>query len=100
MIQRLFLLISKRWLPIAWLLPIGPATFADYPLKPVSFSDVELTSSFWRARLEIQRKTLVPFAFASWGSRWSTCAAGFTFPWGSEWGVRAAPAGRVADLVF
>ena len=63
MIQRLLLLISKRWLPIAWLLPIGPATFADYPLKPVSFSDVELTSSFWRARLEIQRKTLVPFAF-------------------------------------
>ncbi len=36
---------------------------ADYPLKPIPFNEVELTSSFWRPRLVTQRKTLVPFAF-------------------------------------
>ena len=36
---------------------------ADYPLKPVPFNKVEMTSDFWRPRLETQRKTLVPFAF-------------------------------------
>lgn len=36
---------------------------ADYPLKPVPFNEVEMTSDFWRPRLETQRKTLVPFAF-------------------------------------
>ena len=36
---------------------------ADYPLKPIPFNEVDLTSDFWRTRLEIQRKTLVPFAF-------------------------------------
>lgn len=35
----------------------------DYPLKPVPFNEVEMTSDFWRPRLETQRKTLVPFAF-------------------------------------
>ena len=36
---------------------------ADYPLKPVPFNKVVITSSFWRPRLVTQRKTLVPFAF-------------------------------------
>ena len=35
----------------------------EYPLKPVPFNEVELTSDFWRPRFETQRKTLVPFAF-------------------------------------
>ena len=35
----------------------------DYPLEPVPFNRVEMTSDFWRPRLETQRKTLVPFAF-------------------------------------
>ena len=39
------------------------AATADYPLKPVPFNKVEMTSDFWRPRLETQRKTLVPFAF-------------------------------------
>lgn len=39
---------------------IGSA--ADYPLVPVPFNEVELTDTFWRPRLEIQRETLVPFA--------------------------------------
>jgi len=41
----------------------GAAHAADYPLKPVPFNRVEMTSDFWRPRLETQRKTLVPFAF-------------------------------------
>ncbi len=40
----------------------GTAT-ADYPLRPVPFNQVEMTSDFWRPRLVTQRKTLVPFAF-------------------------------------
>ena len=39
------------------------ATAADYPLKPVPFNEVTITSDFWRPRLETQRTTLVPFAF-------------------------------------
>jgi uncharacterized protein len=50
------------------LLLISTALFAeaatvDFPLKPVPFNKVEMTSDFWRPRLETQRKTLVPFAF-------------------------------------
>ena len=36
---------------------------ADYPLIPVSYNDVEMTSSFWRPRMITQRETLVPWAF-------------------------------------
>ena len=36
---------------------------ADYPLKPVPFNEVRITSDFWRPRLVTQRVTLVPFAF-------------------------------------
>lgn len=36
---------------------------ADYPLKPVSYNDVRMTSDFWRPRMVTQRKTLVPWAF-------------------------------------
>lgn len=42
---------------------IGSTRAADYPLKPVPFNKVKITSDFWRPRLETQRKTLVPFAF-------------------------------------
>lgn len=38
-------------------------TAADYPLKPVPFHEVDMTSAFWRPRLETQRTVLVPFAF-------------------------------------
>ena len=41
----------------------GSVSAADYPLKPVPFNEVEMTSDFWRPRLETQRTTLVPFAF-------------------------------------
>ncbi len=36
---------------------------ADYPVKPVPFNEVEMTSDFWRPRLVTQREVLVPFAF-------------------------------------
>ena len=52
--QLLLLLIFVSWAETAQ---------ADYPLKPVPFNEVEITSDFWRPRLETQRKTLVPFAF-------------------------------------
>ena len=38
------------------------ANAADYPLKPVPFHEVKMTSAFWLPRLETQRKVLVPFA--------------------------------------
>ncbi|TWT42649.1 Non-reducing end beta-L-arabinofuranosidase [Botrimarina hoheduenensis] len=36
---------------------------SDYPIRPVPFNEVEITSDFWRPRLITQRETLVPFAF-------------------------------------
>ncbi len=39
------------------------AQTTDYPLKPIPFNEVRITSDFWRPRLVTQRKTLVPFAF-------------------------------------
>jgi len=50
-------------LVLALLLAVGSGHADDYPLKPVPFNKVEMTSDFWRPRLETQRKTLVPFAF-------------------------------------
>lgn len=41
----------------------GLAPAADYPLKPVPFNEVEMTSDFWLPRLETQREVLVPWAF-------------------------------------
>jgi len=42
----------------------GAAGFAaDYPLKPVPYYEVEMTSDFWRPRMVTQRETLVPWAF-------------------------------------
>lgn len=34
-----------------------------YPLKPVSFERVQLADEFWLPRLQIQRRTLVPYSF-------------------------------------
>ena len=52
----------QLWPLITLALFIGKAT-ADYPLRPVPFNEVEMTSDFWRPRLVTQRETLVPFAF-------------------------------------
>jgi len=55
-------LLMQRGL-LALILTTSFAEAADYPLKPVPFHEVEMTSAFWRPRLETQRKVLVPFAF-------------------------------------
>ena len=54
MILRLLLLI---------LISAGTLTAADYPLKPVPYYQVEMTSDFWRPRMITQREVLVPWAF-------------------------------------
>jgi len=35
----------------------------DYAIKPVSFTDVQITDSFWLPRMETNRKVTIPFAF-------------------------------------
>jgi len=35
----------------------------DYPVKPVPFTAVHLTDSFWAPRIDINRKVTIPFAF-------------------------------------
>ena len=41
---------------------IGPAR--DYPVKPVPFTAVHFTDSFWLPRIEVNRAVTVPFALA------------------------------------
>ena len=43
----------------------GCATAAkrDYPYRSVAFTDVKLTDSFWRPRIETNRTVTIPFAF-------------------------------------
>ncbi|MCP4785708.1 MAG: hypothetical protein GY903_24930 [Fuerstiella sp.] len=57
------LMLRLSLIATLFLASAGLAAAADYPLKPVPFNKVEMTSDFWRPRLETQRKTLVPFAF-------------------------------------
>ena len=54
---------TRQFLPLISLTLFAGAVTADYPLRSVPFNEVEITSDFWRPRLETQRKTLVPFAF-------------------------------------
>jgi len=35
----------------------------DYPIKPVTFENVNLEDEFWSPRMEINRKVTIPFAF-------------------------------------
>ncbi|MEC9096596.1 MAG: beta-L-arabinofuranosidase domain-containing protein [Planctomycetota bacterium] len=54
---------TTAFLLLLSLLPAPRSTAADYPLTPIPFNEVTITSDFWRPRLVTQRKTLVPFAF-------------------------------------
>jgi DUF1680 family protein len=36
----------------------------DYPIKPVSFTDVKLTDKFWTSRIETNRTVTIPASFA------------------------------------
>ncbi|MEM7474967.1 MAG: beta-L-arabinofuranosidase domain-containing protein [Planctomycetota bacterium] len=57
--------VAKWILCTLFICGISANTFAqsDYPLKPVPYYEVEMTSDFWRPRMVTQRKTLVPWAF-------------------------------------
>ncbi len=39
------------------------ATTHDYPIKPISFTDVHVEDQFWAPRIEINRKVSIPTAF-------------------------------------
>jgi DUF1680 family protein len=54
---------TQRLYAIVLLAATGGTRASDYPLTPVPFNKVDMTSDFWRPRLETQRRTLVPFAF-------------------------------------
>jgi hypothetical protein len=36
---------------------------SDFPITPVSFTDVELTDDFWAKRIAINRTVTIPFGF-------------------------------------
>lgn len=41
-----------------------PTDGHDYPHRPVPFTAVELTDTFWRPRIEINRDVTIPYAFS------------------------------------
>jgi DUF1680 family protein len=41
----------------------APASTHDYPIKPVSFTEVHVDDQFWAPRIEINRKVSIPTAF-------------------------------------
>ncbi|MDH7561664.1 MAG: glycoside hydrolase family 127 protein, partial [bacterium] len=40
-----------------------PFMRADYPIRPVPFSQVQVKGGFWGKRLEINRTVTIPLAF-------------------------------------
>lgn len=42
---------------------LAVAASRDYPFQPVPFTDVKLTDSFWRPRIETNRIVTIPYAF-------------------------------------
>ncbi|MCY7350788.1 MAG: glycoside hydrolase family 127 protein [Cytophagaceae bacterium] len=47
---------------LLWIVPLlSPAQ--DYPIRPVPFTAVKVTSQFWAPRLETNRTVTIPFAF-------------------------------------
>lgn len=60
--------ILSRWIVQGLLLFIGVACVTttvqkDYPIVPVSFTDVHFSDSFWLPRIETNRKVTIPRAF-------------------------------------
>jgi DUF1680 family protein len=43
--------------------PVAPPPADDYPIKPVPFTAVHLTDTFWAPRIEINRAVTIPAAF-------------------------------------
>src|SRR5215472_5402048 len=56
-----------KWLSVACALVTAPLRAAepahDYPVKPVPFTAVHLTDTFWAPRIETNRLVTIPFAF-------------------------------------
>lgn len=44
-------------------LPAWTQSTRDYPVKPVPFTAVHVTDTFWAPRIELNRKVTIPFAF-------------------------------------
>ena len=38
-------------------------TSKDYPIKPVLFTEVQVSDGFWQPRMETNRRVTIPFAF-------------------------------------
>jgi len=56
--------LSSVWLLLVLgLLLWTPAGAADYPIRPVPFTDVHLNDVFWAPKIETNRKVSIPFAF-------------------------------------
>lgn len=58
-IPALFILIASFVLPAA----AQQKPPRDYPVKPVPFTAVHFTDTFWAPKLEVNRKVTIPFAF-------------------------------------
>ena len=41
----------------------GQGSRSDYPISPVKFTQVEITDSFWKERIETNRRVTIPIAF-------------------------------------
>lgn len=54
-----------RYLTLLSMALFAPAfsALADYPVRPVPFTEVKLTTGFWHDRQEVNRAVTVPFAF-------------------------------------
>ena len=46
----------------ALLVAAAPQLAADYPYRPVSFTDVRMTGGFWQEKQEVNRQVTVPFS--------------------------------------
>ena len=49
--------------PLVQAPPPAPAPPHDYPVKPVPFTAVHISDTFWAPRIEINRTVTIPFAF-------------------------------------
>lgn len=48
---------------LGWLTVCGQHIRSAYPISPVKFTQVEITDSFWKERIETNRKVTIPIAF-------------------------------------
>lgn len=58
--------MKRQWMSLVSTLIIcitAVAAERDYPHRPVPFTDVKLTDSFWQPRIETNRTVTIPYAF-------------------------------------